>query len=100
MSFKSEETIVAKAPTVDCCSTTTGLNLNQDTISPIAFDGAFACTGGTRSFESLAEMAPQTGGDQYGVGINGAQSPENAFIIDGISRKSPHGWHHRQSAYH
>ena len=45
--------------------------------------------GANRSFDSLATTAPQANADFYGVGINGATSPENLYLIDGISVNNP-----------
>jgi hypothetical protein len=45
--------------------------------------------GATRSFESLAAVAPGTNADTYGVSVNGTSSPENGFIIDGVSANDP-----------
>ncbi|WP_232379816.1 TonB-dependent receptor [Polyangium fumosum] len=41
--------------------------------------------GATRSFEGLATIAPGTFTDTYGVSVNGTTSPENGFVIDGLS---------------
>ena len=45
--------------------------------------------GANRSFDSLATTAPQANADFYGVGINGATSPENLYLIDGIAVNNP-----------
>ncbi len=44
---------------------------------------------GVRSFESLALMAPQVVRDQFGFGFSGAQSPENRYLVDGLSTNDP-----------
>ncbi|NMO13975.1 DUF3520 domain-containing protein [Pyxidicoccus fallax] len=47
-------------------------------------------TGGTpRSFESPAGVAPSAQPDSYGVSINGATSPENGYVVDGLSTNAP-----------
>jgi len=43
----------------------------------------------SRSFEALAELAPGANADTYGVSIGGATSPENQYIIDGVSVNDP-----------
>jgi hypothetical protein len=87
-SVQAEEVVVVgKSPTVDVGSTTTGLNVGKDFVNNIPFiqpNGA-----GTRSFESLAAVAPQVNSDLYGFGISGGQSPENSLLIDGISVNDP-----------
>ncbi|HZH78452.1 MAG TPA: TonB-dependent receptor, partial [Archangium sp.] len=42
-----------------------------------------------RSLESLAELAPGASSDAYGVSINGTSSPENGFLVDGLSVNNP-----------
>jgi hypothetical protein len=83
-SVQAEEVVVVgKSPTVDVGSTTTGLNVGKDFVNNIPFIQPNAA--GTRSFESLAAVAPQVNSDAYGFGISGAQSPENALLVDGTS---------------
>src|SRR5262249_28943682 len=41
--------------------------------------------GANRSFDSLAAVAPTANNDTYGVSISGSQSPENSYLIDGLS---------------
>ena len=82
-----EVVVVGKSPTVDVGSTTTGLSVGKDFVNNIPFvqpNGS-----GTRSFESLASVAPQVVGDAYGFGINGTTSPENQILIDGVSVNDP-----------
>lgn len=79
--------VVGKPPTVDIGSTTTGTNVGKDFINNIAFiqpNGS-----GVRSFESLAAVAPQVVADEYGYGFSGAQSPENLYLVDGVSTSDP-----------
>jgi outer membrane receptor protein involved in Fe transport len=79
--------VVGKPPTVDIGSTTTGINVGKDFINNIAFiqpNGS-----GVRSFESLASVAPQVIADEYGFGFSGAQSPENLYLVDGVSTGDP-----------
>lgn len=79
--------VVGKPPSVDVGSTTTGINVGKDFINNIAFiqpNGS-----GVRSFESLASVAPQVIADDYGYGFSGAQSPENLYLVDGVSTSDP-----------
>lgn len=79
--------VVGRPPTVDIGSTTTGINVGKDFINNIAFiqpNGS-----GVRSFESLASVAPQVIADEYGYGFSGAQSPENLYLVDGVSTSDP-----------
>lgn len=79
--------VVGRPPTVDIGSTTTGINVGKDFINNIAFiqpNGS-----GVRSFESLASVAPQVIADEYGFGFSGAQSPENLYLVDGVSVSDP-----------
>jgi len=86
--IKSEEiVVVGKPPTVDVGSTTTGMDVGKEFINNIAFIQPSGS--GVRSFESLARVAPQVSGDQYGYGFSGAQSPENLYLVDGISTSDP-----------
>lgn len=42
-----------------------------------------------RSFESVAVVTPGAQVDTYGVGFAGSQSPENAYILDGLNVTDP-----------
>jgi len=42
-----------------------------------------------RSFQAIAQSVPQAAGDQYGVGFQGAQSPENTYLVDGLNITDP-----------
>ncbi len=81
--IKEEIVVVGKPPTVDVGSTTTGLSVGKEFINNIAFIQPGGS--GVRSFESLAAVAPQVQGDSYGYGFSGAQSPENLYVVDGVS---------------
>jgi outer membrane receptor protein involved in Fe transport len=88
--IKAEEVVVVgKAPTVDVGSSSTGVTLNQDFVNRIALSPPGGKGASTRSFESLAGVAPGAQSDTYGVSISGTTSPENAFIIDGVSVNDP-----------
>jgi outer membrane receptor protein involved in Fe transport len=85
------EEIIVKGtpPTIDVGSTSTGVNVDQDFIKRIAVNRPGGKAGATRSFESLAELAPGAQSDSYGVSINGTTSPENGYVIDGLSTNDP-----------
>jgi outer membrane receptor protein involved in Fe transport len=84
-----EVTVVARAPTVDVGSARSGLTITNELTSrlPVAPPGGKG--GGARSFEQLADMAPTAHNDLFGASIAGTTSPENQFMIDGISVGDP-----------
>jgi hypothetical protein len=81
--------ITGTPPTIDVGSTTTGVNVDQEFIRRIAVNRPGGKGGAARSFESLAELAPGAQTDNYGVSINGATSPENGYVVDGLSTNDP-----------
>jgi outer membrane receptor protein involved in Fe transport len=87
--FTEEIAVTGTPPTIDVGSTTTGVNVDQEFIRRIAVNRPGGKGGAARSFESLAELAPGAQSDQYGVSINGATSPENGYVVDGLSTNDP-----------
>lgn len=88
--LKAEEVVVVgRPPTIDVGSTTTGMNVGQDFVNNVALIRPGAGGTGTRSFESLAQVAPGVNGDSYGFSVSGTTSPENQFVIDGLSVNNP-----------
>jgi hypothetical protein len=81
--------VVGRAPTIDVGSTTTGVNVSSEFIRNIAVVRPGTRGSAARSFESLATIAPGANADLYGVSISGTTSPENQFIIDGLSVNDP-----------
>ncbi|MDY7225882.1 TonB-dependent receptor [Hyalangium rubrum] len=81
--------VTATPPTIDVGSTTTGMNVDLEFTRRIALNRPGGRGGAARSFESLAELAPGAQIDQYGVSLNGATSPENGYVIDGLSTNDP-----------
>jgi outer membrane receptor protein involved in Fe transport len=79
--------VVGKAPVVDIGSTNTGVDVSKDFINNIAFVQPNG--NGIRTFDSLASVAPQVSGDTYGNGFSGSQSPENLYVVDGVSVGDP-----------
>ena len=84
-----EVVVVGKAPTVDVASTQTGVVLTKEFTSRVALSRPGSKGGAARSFESIAEVAPGAKNDDYGVSINGTTSPENQYIVDGMSVNNP-----------
>jgi len=82
-------TVVGTPPVVDIASSTTGATIGQDFIRNIAVSRPGGLGGANRSFDSLATTAPQASTDLFGVGLNGASSPENSYLIDGLSVNDP-----------
>jgi hypothetical protein len=88
--LKAEEvTVVARPPTVDVGSSSTGMNIGQDFTRRIPVSRPGAKGSGTRSFESVAEAVPGAKADTYGVSISGTTSPENNYVLDGTSVNNP-----------
>ncbi|MET0403927.1 MAG: TonB-dependent receptor [Cystobacter sp.] len=87
--FTEEIVLTGTPPTIDVGSTSTGVNVDQDFIKRIAVNRPGGKGGGARSFESLAELAPGAQSDAYGVSINGTTSPENGYVVDGLSTNDP-----------
>jgi hypothetical protein len=88
--LKAEEvTIVARAPTVDVGSSSTGLNISEDFARRVPLSRPGGKGSASRSFESLAEAAPGATDDRFGVSINGTTSPENNYVVDGTTVNSP-----------
>jgi hypothetical protein len=88
--LKAEEVVVVgKAPTVDVGSSSTGVSINQEFINKLALSPPGGKGAASRSFENLAIVAPGAQIDTYGVSLQGTTSPENAFLIDGVSVSDP-----------
>ncbi|HYH97109.1 carboxypeptidase regulatory-like domain-containing protein [Hyalangium sp.] len=88
-SLSEELVVVGQAPTVDIGSTSTGVNVGEAFVRNIAIVAPTGKGAASRSFESLAELAPGANADTYGVSVSGATSPENQYIVDGISVNDP-----------
>ena len=81
--------IVAAPPAVDVGSTRTGVNVDKELMNRLAVVRPGSKGSAGRSFESLAELAPGATSDSYGVSLNGTSSPENGFLVDGLSTNNP-----------
>lgn len=84
-----EKVIEARAPVVDVGSSRIATTIDQELTRRLAVNAPSGKGGASRSFESLAQIAPGANADQYGTSVNGTTSPENAFIIDGVSANDP-----------
>ena len=85
----AETVVIGKAPTVDVGSSTTGVVLTKEFTQRVALSRPTGKGGAARSFESIAEVAPGAKNDDFGVSINGTTSPENRYIVDGLSVNNP-----------
>jgi len=84
--LKAEEvTVVARPPTVDVGSARTGVTVNSEFFSRVPVAPPSGKGGGIRSFEQLVEVAPTGRNDLYGGSMGGTTSPENLYLIDGMS---------------
>jgi outer membrane receptor protein involved in Fe transport len=89
-SLQAQEVVVtAVPPTVDVGSSTTGVTVSNEFVNRIALNSPSSKGAVSRSFESLAEVAPGANADQYGVSISGTTSPENQYVVDGLSVNNP-----------
>jgi hypothetical protein len=84
-----EQTVEARAPVVDVGSSRIATTIDQELTRRLAVNAPSGKGGASRSFESLAQIAPGANNDQYGTSVNGTTSPENGFIIDGVSANDP-----------
>jgi hypothetical protein len=91
--IKGDEVVVqAQAPTVDVASANVGLNVSREMMRRIPITPPSGKGSATKSFEQAAVVAPGANADMFGTSISGASSPENAYMIDGVSANSPtHG---------
>jgi outer membrane receptor protein involved in Fe transport len=82
-------TVIGTPPVLDVTSSTTGATIGQDYTRNLAVSRPGGLGGANRSFDSLATIAPQATADTFGVSLNGATSPENSYLIDGLSVNDP-----------
>ncbi|MEY4578329.1 MAG: Oar protein [Pseudomonadota bacterium] len=84
--LKAEEVvIVGRTPTLDIGSSATGLNITSDFTSRIPLSTPGIKGSAARSFESVADVVPGAQADAFGVSFYGASSPENRYLLDGLS---------------
>jgi hypothetical protein len=78
-----EEQVVrtgSAAPVINVGSAESGAVVSKEFIASIPVG---------RNFQAVAVVTPQAQGDFYGVGFAGSQSPENAYILDGLNVADP-----------
>jgi hypothetical protein len=80
-----EVVVSSGAQMVDVGSNQTGLTLYPSFIQSVPLSPASANNAGIRSYQGVALVAPQVQQDLFGLSIAGASSPENAYLIDGLS---------------
>jgi len=85
----AEVEVVGKAPTIDVGSARQGVTIDQDFISRVPVAPPTGKGGANRSFEQLAEIAPGVHNDHFGASIAGTSSPENMYMIDGMTVNDP-----------
>jgi hypothetical protein len=82
---KGEELyLVADAPTIDVGSSSVSTTISSEMTRRVPLTRPGNKGGGVRSFESVAQAAPEAKADLYGTSVSGATSPENRYIIDGL----------------
>jgi hypothetical protein len=89
-SLKAEEVVVVgRTPTVDVGSSATGLNITSDFTQriPLIAPGGKGSAG--RSFEAVADVVPGAQTDTFGTSMFGSSSPENRYLLDGLSVNNP-----------
>ena len=76
--------LTERAPTVDVGSSAIGTNISTEMANRVPIARPTGRGAAVRSFESMAEVAPEARVDRYGVGIAGTTSPENRYLIEGL----------------
>ncbi|WP_437283119.1 TonB-dependent receptor [Sorangium sp. So ce375] len=88
--LKAEEiVVVGRAPTVDVGSSSVAQSITQDFTRRIAVAPPTGKGATTRSFETIAATTPGAQADEFGTSIAGTSSPENQYVIDGLSVNDP-----------
>lgn len=82
-------TIVVKSSTIDLGSASQGMNLNAEFSQRVPLSSPGSKGSANRSFESVAVATPGAINDTYGTSISGTTSPENSYVIDGLSVGNP-----------
>jgi outer membrane receptor protein involved in Fe transport len=78
--------ISERPPTIDVGSSSVAATFSEEMIRRVPLSRPdTARGGGVRSYEAVAAAAPQARGDLYGTSISGTTSPENRYMIDGLS---------------
>ena len=82
-------TVVGTSPIIDIGSSAVVTTVGAQAMRVLPLSRPDGLGGANRSFESVAVVAPQTAVDLYGVSINGASSPENLYLVDGLAVNDP-----------
>ena len=82
-------TVLGASPVIDVGSSALVTTIDTDAIRVLPLSRPGGIGGANQSFESVATVAPQTTPDLYGVSINGATSPENVYLVDGLAVNDP-----------
>src|SRR5215213_1870427 len=85
----AEEVVITQRPVVDVGSSGTTTTIDSDMVKRVPLSAPGSKGSASRTFESVAEVAPGANNDLYGAGVNGASSPENHYQIDGLSVGNP-----------
>jgi hypothetical protein len=87
--FSESIQVTAAPPTVDIGSSASGVSVDADFLRNLAVIRPGTKGSASRSFESLAELAPGALSDRYGVSVSGSSSPESQYVVDGLSVNDP-----------
>jgi outer membrane receptor protein involved in Fe transport len=86
---KQEDIVLTVRPTVDVGSSSSSTSISAQMIKRVPMSAPGGKGAASRTIESVAAVAPTASNDTYGVGINGATSPENHYSVDGLSIGNP-----------
>jgi hypothetical protein len=75
--------ITVSKPVITTSSAQTGSSVSKEQMTLIPYGRA------ARNFEAVVTSVPGSHGDSYGISLNGAGSPETAYIIDGVQVNDP-----------
>jgi hypothetical protein len=81
----AEVSVTVRAPTIDVGSSSVGTTLTRDFTQRVPVAPPSNRGTANRSFEAVAEARPGARADSYGVSLAGESSPENTYIVDGLS---------------
>jgi outer membrane receptor protein involved in Fe transport len=79
-----EVRVTERPPTIDIGSSAIGTNISTEMASRVPIARPTGRGAAVRSFESVAEVAPEARVDRYGIGIAGTTSPENRYLIENL----------------
>ncbi len=82
-------TVVVEAPVVDIGGHTTGVHIDRELARRVPIVAPGAKGAANRSFEAIAELTPGAQLDTYGTSVAGTTSPENLYLVNGLSVGNP-----------